>query len=412
MGGIGKINTFKAFRSRNYALYFTGRSVSQLGTWMQRTTVVWVIYTLTHSSFMVGVTLFAEQSPSFLLSVIGGVASDRYNRYKIINITQIVSMIQATLLAVLIILGHYKVWQILVLSVILGIVNAFDIPARQTMVNELVQDKADLPNAISLNSAMASMSRLFGPAIAGIVFDKFGAQICFLANAASFGAVIISFALMKLPPYQSFHKKQKIITEFVEGFTYLKKTPSIGLVVLMLTCISFFILPFDTLLPVFAHQIFKGNAATFGYMRSFLGLGAVCGTIFLASLKHGKTNHRKILIYFSIVLSIGLMCFSHATKFALAMVFTVITGIGSVAQFTTTNIIVQSESDDRMRGRAISILLMAMFGMLPLGSLLVGIVSKKVSAPNIIFCQGIIALIIAIVFYNFLKKNKQIADNR
>lgn len=397
---------FRAFRSRNYSLYFTGRSVSQLGTWMQRTAVVWVVYTLTHSPFMLGVTIFAEQFPSFLLSVAGGVAADRYNRYKVINITQITSMIQATLLAVLILSGHYKVWEILVLSVILGTINAFDIPARQTMINEMLDDKADLPNAISLNSAMASVSRLFGPAIAGIVLDKFGAQVCFLVNAVSFGAVIVSFMMMKLPSYAPSHTKQNIIAEFADGFTYLKKTPSIGLIVLMLAIISLLVLPFDTLMPVFAQQIFKGNAATYGYMRSFLGLGAVCGTVFLASLRQGK-NLRKILISFSVVLSVGLMCFSHTTNFALAMVFTVVTGIGSVAQFTTSNIIVQSESESHMRGRAISILLMAMFGMLPIGSLLVGVVSKKVSAPNIILCQGIIALVIAVIFYNLLKKNKQ-----
>lgn len=406
MSSISKLNTFRAFRSRNYTLYFTGRSVSQFGTWMQRTAVVWVVYTMTHSPFMLGVTMFAEQFPSFLLSVAGGVAADRYNRYKLINITQITSMIQATLLAVLIISGNYKVWEILVLSVILGIINAFDIPARQSMINEMLDDKADLPNAISLNSAMASMSRLFGPAIAGIILDKFGAQVCFLSNAASFGAVIISFAFMKIPPYKPSYKKQNVMKEFIDGFAYLKKTPSIGLIVLMLAMVSLLVLPFDTLMPVFAQQTFKGNAATYGYMRSFLGLGAVCGTIFLASLKQGK-NLRKILISFSIVLSIGLMCFSHTTNFALAMIFTVVTGVGSVAQFTTSNIIVQSESESHMRGRAISILLMAMFGMLPIGSLLVGVVSKKVSAPNIIFCQGIIALVIAAVFYNLLKKHNQ-----
>jgi MFS family permease len=353
---------------------------------------------------MSGLAIFAEQFPSFLLSVFGGVVADRYNRYKIINITQITSMMQATLLAVLIITHHYSVGAILALSAILGIINAFDIPARQTMINEMLNDKADLPNAISLNSGMASLSRIGGPVLAGFILKNFGAEICFLVNAASFGAVIISFMLMKIPPHApASHKKQNAIREFVDGFTYLKKTPSIGLIVLLLSIISFLILPYDTLLPAFAEKIFKGGSGTFGAIRGFVGVGAFCGTIFLASLKQG-VNLRKILLLSIVILSVGLISFSHTTYFPLAMAFAVITGLGSVAQFTVANIIVQSESADYIRGRAISILLMAMFGMLPVGSLLVGAVSKKISEPNIMLYQGIIALIIAAIFYRLYRR--------
>src|SRR6202161_490153 len=187
---VNGVRTFRAFKSRNYRLYFTGQSVSLIGTWMQKTAVSWVIYTLTHSTFMLGLTLFASQFPSFLFSLFGGVVSDRYNRYRVLLTTQAASLIQALLLATLILLKHYAVWEILSLSVVLGIINAFDVPARQSLVYEMVDDKADLPNALALNSSMVNLSRLIGPAIAGIVLESIGDGACFLLNALSFVAVI------------------------------------------------------------------------------------------------------------------------------------------------------------------------------------------------------------------------------
>jgi MFS family permease len=405
MKRISEFNTFRAFRSLNYTLYFTGRSVSQFGTWMQRTAVVWVIYTMTHSAFMLGLTIFAEQFPSFLLSIFGGIAADRYNRYQIIKITQVASMIQASLLALLVITGHYVVWEILTLSVMLGIINAFDVPARQAMLHEVLYDKADLPNALSLTSAMASLAKLLGPALSGIILEKFGAGICFLLNAASFGGVILSLVFMKLPAYTPPQVKKKVIPELVEGFAYLKQAPSIGLIILMLAIVSLLVMPYDTLLPVYAKVIFKGNAATFGYITSFIGLGAVCGTILLASSKK-EANLRMHLLLSTIILGMGLIAFSHTAYFPLAMLFAAISGFGTVAQATVSNIIIQSESAPHMRGRVISIMIMALFGMLPLGSLIVGAVSQRIGAPDTLLCQGITGLIISAVFFNLLRRPK------
>lgn len=176
-------DTFRAFRNRNYTLFFAGQSISQIGTWMQRTAVIWVIYSLTHSAAMIGFTAFAQQFPSFLLSLAGGVVADRYSRYRILLITQTASMLQAILLAVLVLSGHHVIWEILSLSAILGVINAFDVPARQPMVHEMVDNKEDLANAISLNSAMVNLARLVGPALSGIVLQQFGAGICFIINA-------------------------------------------------------------------------------------------------------------------------------------------------------------------------------------------------------------------------------------
>lgn len=393
----------------NYTLYFVGRAVSQFGTWMQRTAVVWVVYAITHSAFLLGVTIFAEQFPSFLFSIFGGVAADRYDRYKVIRATQIASMVQAVLLAVLALTGHLAIWAILALSVILGIINAFDVPARQALVHDVVTDQADLPSAVSLTTATASLAQLLGPALSGIVLNLFGAATCFFINAASFGGVIVSLLLMKLPAHSLKKSEKKVIAEFAEGFSYLKKTPGIGLVILMLAIISLLVLPYNTVLPVFAKVIFKGNASTFGYITSFIGVGAVAGTIFLASRKPG-TRLKRILLISTGIMALGLIGFSQTRNFPLAMVFAVITGFGSVAQFTVSNIIVQSESAPEMRGRVISILLMAIFGMMPLGSLLVGAVSQHIGAPATVCAQGVIAIVVALGFLRFLVKPGKAAD--
>ncbi|MDR6546743.1 MFS family permease [Chryseobacterium rhizosphaerae] len=406
MNKLSNINAFQAFKSTNYTLYFFGRSVSQLGTWMQRTAVVWVVYSMTQSAFMLGLTIFAEQFPSFLFSALGGVAADRYNRYKIIQIAQILSLIQASLLAFLVMTGHQNIWSFLILSAFLGIINAYDIPARQSMINEVITNDEDLPSALSLTAAMASIAKLAGPALSGIIIQKFGAGTCFLINAASFAAVMGSISMMKVKVIQKKSNKKGTFTELAEGFRYLRTVPSINLVIIMLSITGFLILPYDTLIPVYAKEIFKGDAKTFGYISSFIGIGAVLGTVFLASLKKGASM-RNILILSTVVLSIGLICFSYTTNFYWSMFFATLTGLGGVAQFTTCNIIVQSEVIPEMRSRAISILLTAIFGMLPLGSIFIGFLSEKIGAPKTLLLEGISGILIAFIFRNLLFKKRK-----
>jgi len=399
-----KISTFKAFRNRNYALYFAGQSTSLIGTWMQRFGIAWVIYSITGSTFMLGLTVFAQQIPSSLLSLYGGIISDRYHRHKILLVTQTASMVQAILLSVLVFTKNYMVWEILTLSVILGIINAFDVPARQPLVHELVRDKEDLPNALALNASMVNLARVIGPALAGLVLQKFGAGICFLSNAISFMAVLASLLFMKLPDYVPPPVKKKVFTELSEGFAYIKHTPVISTTLLLLSLASLFVFPYDTLLPAFAKVVFKGDAATYGYIGSFMGLGAISGTLFLASLKKGK-DLKKILLINTAILGIGLMAFSQIVYFPLAMVFAVIAGFGAMSQTTICITILQVSADKHMRGRVMSFMALAFFGMLPLGSLLVGSVSEKIGAPDTLFCQGLISIIIAVVFISFIKKN-------
>ena len=398
-------DAFRAFRHRNYALFFYGQSISQIGTWMQRTAVSWVIYSLTHSPFMLGLAIFCQQFPSFLLSLVGGIVADRYNRYRILLITQTASMVQAVFLAVLILTGHYVIWEILTLSVLLGVINAFDMPARQPMVHEMVREKEDITNALALNSAMVNIARLVGPALSGIVLQAFGAGICFSLNALSFIAVLTSLLLMKLPPFIPPTQKKRAFTELAEGFIYLKQTPSIGTIALLILCMSFLVWPYDTVIPVFAKVVFKGNAATYGYITSFVGLGAVLGSFFLASVKK-EANLKRLLLTGIITTGIGLVSFSLAGYFPVAMVCAVVLGFGSLMPMTVSITIIQMESASHMRGRVMSYVGMAFFGMLPLGSLLVGTVSQRIGAPLTMLCQGIIALLIAIVFSNFLRSKK------
>jgi MFS family permease len=403
MKKISQFHIFRAFASRNYTLYLTGRAVSQFGTWMQRTAVIWVVYSITHSAFLLGVTVFAEQFPSFLFSIPGGVVADRYNRFTVIKITQVTSMVQAVLLAVMVISGHTVVWVILLLSVLLGIINAFDVPARQALIHDVVASPDDLPNALSLSTTTASLAQLLGPALSGIVLSAFGAGVCFLLNAASFGGVILSLLFMKLPAYQPKRKDKKIIAEFSEGFTYIKNTPDIALMVAMLALVSLLVLPYNTVLPVFAKVVFKGDASTFGYINSFVGVGAVAGTIFLASRKTGA-HLKRILLISTILMGVGLICFSQFKNFPAAMFFAAIAGYGSIAQFTISNIVVQSDAAPHMRGRTMGILLMAIFGMMPLGSVLTGAVSEHIGAPATVLAQGIIAIAIALLFVKFLTR--------
>jgi MFS family permease len=403
--GAVMISVFKALQSKNYRLYFFGQSISLIGTWMQRTAVYWLIYTITQSSFMLGVAVFAAQFPSFVLSIIGGVVSDRYERYRVLLLTQIASLLQAVLITVIVFTDSYTVTHILLLSVLLGAINAFDVPARQAMIYDMVSNKEHLPNAIALNSSMVHAARLIGPAISGIVLEKFGASTCFLINAFSFMAVIGSLLMMQLPSYKKQAYVNDAITDLRNGYKYLKETPFIRNVMLMLACVSLLSLPYVTLLPIYAGDIFKGNASVFGYLNSCVGIGALGGALFLASLKTGS-NLKKILFVNTIVFALGLMLFSYSTSLPLSLIFIAITGFGMMSQTTISNTLIQTHVAPAMRGRVISYYAMAFFGMQPLGGLLIGSLASYVGTPNTLLFQGIATMIIALIFLPFLLKGK------
>jgi MFS family permease len=397
-----KIGTFRSFSNPNYRLYFLGQSISLIGTWMQRTAVYWVIFDQTNSSFMLGLVVFATQFPSFLFSPLGGVAADRYDRYRLTLITQTSLLVQAGLLASLVLFTHYTVWGIIVLSIVQGIINAFDLPARQSLVNEIIKKKENLANAIALNSSMGKLAWLIGPAVSGIVLAKYGAGICFLINALSYLAVIIALAFIKVSPYIASAHSRNAFVEIREGFNYVINTPTLRTAIFLLACVSLLILPFTTLLPVFAKVVFKGNAATYGYLNSMIGTGSLIGAIALASLKSNKYMI-KILFGSLLLLGMALIAFSHITILSVALFFAAIAGFAMMFQTTVSQTIIQLEASDEMRGRVLSFFMMAFFGLQPVGGLLIGTVSELTGAANAILFQGIFAVIITILFVYFLR---------
>jgi len=403
MNKMIKIPKFSAFGSRNYRLYFYGQSVSLIGTWMQRTAVSWVVYTLTHNSFMLGLSVFCTQFPSFLLSTVGGVISDRYNRFRVLFFTQAASLVQSLLLAGVILWTHYTVWEVLGLGILLGMINAFDVPARQSLVYEMVDDKEHLPNALALNSTMVNLARLIGPAIAGFVLHKFSYGWCFVLNSLSFVAVIISLLRMKLKPYVPKPRKANALGDFREGWNYLLRTPALSRPILMLAAMSLFVIPFSTILPIYAKVIFHGNAATFGLIDSFIGLGAISGALYLTGQDASTDGERKrVLRTRTLIFGIGLILFSYTPWFPLAMVFAVIAGFGMMGQTTMINTIIQTTAAPEMRGRVISYFAMSYFGMMPIGSLLIGGIAQVAGAKPTMLGSGIIALIILGIAWRFL----------
>lgn len=399
--------TFSSFKNRNFRLFFMGQSISLLGTWMQKTAVSWVVYSLTQSKFMLGVSVFATLFPSALVSLYGGIIADRYSRYKILLSTQILSLIQAVLLTLAIVI--YKqdaVWVIIILSAVLGFINGFDVPARQSLIRELIIDKNNLPNALALNSSMVNLSKLIGPAIAGFVLEKYGDQACFGSNAFSFIPVIISLLLIKLPkPAISTKTEKNLKREFTEAFDYIKNTPAISSIIVFSGIMSLLVLPFTTLTPVFAKDIFNGSASTLGIIDGVIGFGAFVSALYLASLKQG-TDLTKILAINTVVFAIGLILFSQTTIYPLALVFISIGAFGMMPIRTISNTIVQINVPNQFRGRVISIYFMVLTTMLPIGSLIISTTSHFIGVETTVLSEGFIALIIAVFYGRYLKKVK------
>ncbi|HTN21704.1 MAG TPA: MFS transporter [Pelobium sp.] len=396
-------SAFRSFSNRNFTLFFVGQLVSRVGMWMQRTAVIWLIYSITDSVFMVGVATFAEQFPSFLFSIRGGIIADRYNRYKVLMITQILSAVQAVTLTVFAFLGNYNITVILLLSVLLGVINAYDVPVRQSMMNDIIEDREDLSNAVALNSTLNNLARLAGPALAGFVLAKFGADYCFLANSISFIAVIAAIMAMHLPQYKNQSLKVETATKstFKDGWNYLQQHPEIAYPLVIAALSSFLVLPYITLLPVYAKDIFKGGASIFGWLNSAIGIGAFAGAFYLASLVN-SANFRRILLANSVILGVSLLCFAYSSNLYISLFFIAISGFSSIMQSSTVMTIIQGESDPMYRGRMISFVAMALFGMLPLGSLLVGYVEPIIGTTHTLFIEGIAGIVIGTTFYKKL----------
>lgn len=396
-------NTFRSLKYRNYRLYFYGQSISLIGTWIQRITTPWLVYHLTNSAFLLGLVGFAGQIPTFLIAPFAGVFTDRWNRYHLLIITQIAAMIQAFLLAFLYLNGSIEVWHIVVLSVLLGIVNAFDVPVRQSFVVEMVEKKEDLGNAIALNSSMVNGARLFGPSIAGMLIAFTGEGICFLLNGVSYLFVIASLLMMKISPRKVASREKKVVHELKEGFRYTFGFAPIRYLILLLALVSLVGMPYTVLMPVFAKEILHGGSHTFGFLMGASGMGALLGALFLAS-RRNVLGLDKVIPLAAATFGAGLIAFSFSRFFLLSMGLMVFVGLGMMLQMASTNTILQTIVDDDKRGRVMSFYTMAFMGTAPFGSFIAGSLASKIGAPNTLVVGGVACILGTMVFVRYLPR--------
>ncbi|GET21480.1 MFS transporter [Prolixibacter denitrificans] len=402
----GLKNTFRSLQYRNYRLFFGGQSISLIGTWIQRIAMPWLVYHLTGSVVLLGVVGFAGQIPTFLLASYAGVITDRRNRYHILIATQVLAMLQALTLALLFFLGIIQVWHIIALSILLGLINAFDVPARQSFVIEMVEKKQDLGNAIALNSSMVNGARLLGPSIAGVLIAVTGEGVCFLINGLSYLVVIASLLNMKVTPRQIRKKTTRIIEELKEGYHYTFGFAPIKSIILLLALVSLMGMPYNVLMPVFAKEVLHGDSHTFGFLMGASGLGAITGAMYLASRKN-VIGLERLIPAAAAVFGLGLIAFSQSRFFWLSMPLMVITGLGMMLTMASSNTVIQTVVDDSKRGRVMSFYAMAFMGTAPFGSLFAGAVAKAVGAPLTLTIGGVAVVLGALLFARQLPKIRE-----
>jgi MFS family permease len=403
----GLKNIFRSLKYRNYRLFFGGQSISLIGTWIQQIAMIWLVYRLTGSTFLLGLVGFVGQIPTFLLAPFAGVLTDRWNRYHILIVTQTLAMIQALILAFLFFIGTIEVWHIIFLSVLLGCINAFDIPARQSFIVEMVEKKEDLGNAIALNSSMFNGARLLGPSIAGVLIASTGEGICFLLNGLSYLFVIVSLILMKVKSKKREIQNPDVLKEIKEGFSYTFGFAPIKSIILLIGLINLIGMPYIVLMPVFAKEIFHGSPYTLGFLMGASGVGALMGALYLAS-RRNVLGLEKIISLSAGIFGFGLITFSLSRLFLLSLVLMIITGLGMIMQMSSSNTILQTIVDDDKRGRVMSFFTMALTGMASFGSLLAGGLASFLGAPNTLIIGGILCVLGALIFASKLTELKKL----
>jgi MFS family permease len=398
---------FRSLKYRNYRLFFSGQSVSLIGTWMQRLAMPWLVYHMTGSTVLLGVVSFAGQIPTFFLSPVAGVLTDRWNRYRVLLVTQIISMVQASLLAWLCLAGLIQIWEIITLSIILGCVNAFDVPSRHSLIIDMVEKKEDLGNAIALNSLMFNGARLIGPSVAGIILASASEGICFLLNAVSYIFVIISLLMMKLKIKRVRKKNSLILRELTEGLSYTFGFAPIKHLLILLTVSSMMGMSYTVLMPVFAKEILHGGSHTYGFLMGAAGFGALLGALFLASRKSILRLGTTVPIS-AIIFGAGLLGLSFSRIFPVSLLLMIFIGLGMMMQTAASNTIIQTITDDDKRGRVMSFYTMSIMGTAPFGSLMAGALAKVIGTPATIFAGGSACIIGAFFFFRKLPELRQI----
>jgi len=394
---------FRSLRHRNYALFFSGQMVSMIGTWMTRIATSWLVYKLTGSALLLGLVGFAGQIPSFLLAPFAGVFVDRISRHRVLVITQILAMFQSAALAVLDLTGTIQIWHVMALAVFQGLINAFDMPARQAFVVEMVTDRNDLPNAIALNSTLINGSRLIGPSIGGVIIAWVGEGWCFAIDAFSYLAVIASLLAMKLAAAPLPQKRPSALHQLREGFAYVAGFQPIRNILLLLAFVSLVGFPYTVLMPVFAKDVLHGGPNLLGLLMGASGVGAVMGAGFLAA-RRSVIGLGKFIPGMAALFGVGLIAFSFSRIAWVSLLLMVVTGLGFMVQTATSNTLIQTIVDEDKRGRVMSFYTMAFMRTAPFGSLIAGYVADRIGAPNTLLIGGIGCIIGAVLFYRALPR--------
>jgi MFS family permease len=393
--------TFRALRHRNFQLFFSGQLISLVGTWMQTIAESWLVYRLTGSSLLLGSIGFSAQIPVFLFAPLGGAAADRMDRRKLVIATQASSMTLALTFATLTLTHLIQVWHIFVLASLLGVVNAFDIPARQAFMVEMV-GREDLMNAIALNSSMFNGARIVGPAIAGVLIAKIGEGWCFLGNGLSYIAVIAGLLMMRVAPRGRI-ATGSAISHIIEGFRFVRETRPIRDMMLLLGVVSLVAMPYAILMPIFADRILHGGARGLGILMGATGVGALLAALTLAS-RSGLSGLGRLIGMAAVGFGASLIAFSFSRNFWLSVALLVPVGFGMMLETTSSNTLIQAMVPDELRGRVMAVYTMMFMGMAPLGSLFAGAIAEHLGAPITLATGGVAAMICGSIFLSRLPK--------
>jgi MFS family permease len=390
-------HAWRALRHRNFRLFFGGQSISLIGTWMTRVATGWLVYRLTGSALLLGTSSFAGQIPTFLLAPFAGVWVDRLNRQHVLVWTQTLAMVQSFMLAELTFSHHITIHWILFLSAMQGIINAFDMPARQAFLMQMVEDRRDLGNAIAINSSMVNMARLIGPSLAGMLIAATNEGWCFFIDGASYLAVIASLLMMRIDVPEIKRVSASMLIELKEGWTYVSGFVPIRTILLLFSVISLMGMPFVVLMPVFARNVLHGGPHTLGFLMGAMGLGALVSALALAARRSVRGLGRMIVISAG-VFGAGLIGFGLSHYFWLSMLAMLVTGFGMMQGMAASNTIIQTIVSEDKRGRVMSYYTMAFVGMAPFGSLLAGTMAHAIGAPRTVVMNGGVVLLGAIWF--------------
>jgi MFS family permease len=377
----------RALRHRNYRLFVGGQSVSLVGTWITRVATSWLVYRLTGSELLLGVVGFCGQIPTLLVAPFAGVLVDRWNRHRVLVVTQALSMLQTLALAVLTLQGVITVRWLLILQIAQGLINAFDTPARQAFVVEMVEDRADLANAIALNSSMMNGSRIIGPSIGGILIAAFGEGWCFMVDGVSYLFVIASLLMMRLRAPEDRRVETHVLAELRTGFEYVARSHPIRTALIVLSIVSAMAMPYTVLMPAFVAGMLHGGPNTLGLLMTASGVGALGGALYLAS-RRSVVGLGRVMMYSTVAFGAALVVFAFARTLWVALLVLPIAGAAFMMQMAATNTVLQTLVDDRLRGRVMAFYTMAFFGTAPLGSLVAGVAADRFGAPWTIGVSG------------------------